>query len=96
MSINISQEQYTDRIGIDSFEANTHSFIIRIWLEETAEEAGRATWRGHITHLPGGERLYLKQSDDILAFVASYLERMGVKPGLWRRLRRRLIRCMLA
>ncbi len=63
-------------------ETNTHSFIIRIWLEETDEEAGRVTWRGHITHVPSGERRYLKDLDDILAFIAPRLKEMGVKFGL--------------
>jgi hypothetical protein len=66
-------------------ETSTHSFIIKIWLEETLEESGRATWRGHITHVPGGERRYLKQLDDIIAFIAPFLYKIGIKPGLrWR------------
>jgi hypothetical protein len=61
------------------------SFIIKIWLEETAEEAGRAVWRGHITHVPSGERRSLKNLQEILAFMAPYLEGMGVELGmLWR------------
>lgn len=27
-----------------------HSFIIKVWLEETAEETGRALWRAQIIH----------------------------------------------
>jgi hypothetical protein len=63
----------------DRLETTVHPFIVRIWLEETAEEAGQAVWRGHITHVPSGERRYLKELDDIVAFVAPYLEEMGVK-----------------
>ena len=63
---------------MDLFEANTHPFIVKIWIEETAEEAGQATWRGHITHVPTGERRYLKDLDDITAFIAPYLEKMGM------------------
>lgn len=66
-------------INTDEFEATTHPFIVKIWLEETAEEAGQAVWRGHITHVPSGERRYLKELDDITAFVAPYLEGMGVR-----------------
>jgi hypothetical protein len=65
---------------MDLIEFNTHSFIVKIWLEETAEEAGEATWRGHITHVPNGERRYVQDLDEITAFIAPYLERMGVKP----------------
>jgi hypothetical protein len=70
---------------MDHFEHQTHSFIVRIWLEETAEETGRITWRGHITHVPSGKRHYLKNLEDSLTFIAPYLEEMGVKLGLgWR------------
>ena len=60
-------------------EVNTHSFIVKIWLEETAEEAGQAIWRGHITHVPSGERQYLTGLDEVVAFIAPYLEQMGVR-----------------
>jgi hypothetical protein len=65
---------------LDCPEGYTHSFIVKIWLEETAEEAGRATWRGHITHVPSGERRYLKKLDEITAFIRPYLQEMGVRP----------------
>ena len=60
-------------------ESNAQSFIIKIWLEEPVEEAGRATWRGHITHVPSGERRYLKDLNDITAFIVPYLQQLGVK-----------------
>lgn len=63
------------------FEDNTHSFIVRIWLEETTEQADRGTWRGRITHLPSGEQCYVKDLDGISAFVAPYLRGMGVETG---------------
>jgi hypothetical protein len=73
---------------MDLIEFNTHSFIVKIWLEETAEEAGQARWRGHITHVPSGERRYVQDLDEITAFIAPYLERMGVKVNLRERVRR--------
>lgn len=68
----------TDDAGLNVFELNTHPFIVKVWLEETAEEAGQATWRGHITHVPSGRRRYLKDLNEIRAFIAPYLEEMGV------------------
>ncbi len=59
---------------MDQFEAQTHSFIIKLWLEETDEESGGPVWRGHVTHVPSGERRYLQDLNGILAFVAPYLE----------------------
>lgn len=55
------------------------SFIIKVWLEETAEEAGQAIWRGHITHVPSGERQYITDLDQLRWFVEPYLEEMGVR-----------------
>jgi len=70
---------------MDLYEANTHPFIIKIWLEETAEEAGQATWRGHITHVPSGKRCYMQDLDDITVFIVPFLEKMGVEFGTsWR------------
>jgi hypothetical protein len=64
---------------MEQFEATTHPFIVRIWLEETAAEAGRATWRGYVTHVPSGERRYIHTLDEIAAFIAPYVESMGVR-----------------
>jgi hypothetical protein len=70
---------------MDISETHTHSFIVKIWLEETAEEAGHDVWRGHITHVPSGERRYLNDLSAIAAFIAPYLlERMGVEADLLR------------
>lgn len=63
----------------DLYENNTHPFIVKIWLEETAEEAGQATWRGHITHVPTGKRCYMQHLDEIVAFIADFLREMGVE-----------------
>lgn len=77
---------------MDLFEAHTHSFIIKIWREEISAGASQAVWRGHITHVPGGERRYLKNLDDISTFIMPYIEEMGVKLALRWRLRQWLNR----
>lgn len=82
-------------IYMNLHEPNTLSFIVKVWLEETAEEAGQATWRGHITHVPGGERRYLQDLDEITAFITPYLERMGAELGVRWRVRRCLNRWKL-
>ncbi len=61
------------------FESSNQSFIVKIWLEETAEEAGRAMWRGHVTHVPSGQRRYIQDLDGIATFIVPYLEEMGVE-----------------
>ena len=64
---------------MDRPETDTHSFVVTLWLEETEQEAGRATWRGHITHVPSGTRRYLSNVGDIIDFIIPYRKRMGVK-----------------
>ena len=66
---------------MDATEFDTHSFVIKIWQEAAADEAGRVIWRGHITHVPGGERRYLKELTEVVAFIKPYLVAMGVKFG---------------
>jgi hypothetical protein len=60
-------------------ESAPQSFIIKVWLEETPIETDQPTWRGHITHVPGGERRYLQKLDEICLFIAPYLQAMGVR-----------------
>ena len=69
------------RSRMDLPEAGIHSFVIRVWLEEEASEAQDAIWRGHITHIPSGERRYIQQLRDVNGFIAPYLEAMGVRLG---------------
>jgi hypothetical protein len=67
---------------LDATETGTHSFVIKIWQEVTAEEGGSVIWRGHITHVPGGERRYLKELPDVDVFIKPYLTAMGVQLGV--------------
>jgi len=62
-------------------EAQRQSFIVRVWLEETAEEAGEAAWRGCVTCVPNGTQQYIQDLDEIPRFIAPYLVAMGVRLG---------------
>jgi len=64
---------------MDLIESDIHSFIVKIWLEESAEEAGKAHWRGHITHVPDNRRRYLEDLEEIKTFIVPYLRKMGVQ-----------------
>jgi hypothetical protein len=57
----------------DLFEIKTQAFVIRIWLEDSLR------WRGHITHVPSGERRYIEDMSEIDDFIWPYLEKMGVQ-----------------
>ncbi len=70
---------------MDEIESAAQSFVVRVWVEERAGRTGRGVWRGHITHVPGDNRRYLKDLDEIGDYLAPYLESMGVKLGIrWR------------
>lgn len=70
---------------MDLVEFNTHSFVVKVWREEPADNGHRGRWRGHITHVPSGERSYLKNLNGIVAFIVPYLASMGVRlDAFWR------------
>jgi hypothetical protein len=58
---------------------------VRIWIEEPAGTGRRATWRGQIIHVGDGERRAVQRLEEIDAFLAAYLDRMGVREGILRR-----------
>jgi len=71
-----------------SFEENTHSFIVRIWLEPRELAGAVPEWRGVVEHAASGERRYFMDFDDLLNFIASYLDGKGgghggKRPGGW-------------
>lgn len=70
------------------YEASTHSFIVKIWLERTAAKARRAVWRGHVTHAFSGRRRYFQNLEDIALFIVPYLEQLDVRMNWWWRVRR--------
>jgi hypothetical protein len=70
-----------DTTRSDLVEFNTHSFVIKIWLEVTPAETRRYSWRGHITHIPSGERRYVANLFCILTFIMGYLKSIGIKFG---------------
>jgi hypothetical protein len=58
--------------------ATSQSFIVKIWIEETAAEAGRVLWRGHVTHVPSGNRCYFQDLDTMLSFMKAHLVGLGI------------------
>jgi hypothetical protein len=72
-------------------EESVHSFIIRLWSEDS-DHSRSGLWRGHITHLPGGEQQYFQSLSEIVVFIAGYLKKMNARIGRWERLRQRLRR----
>ncbi|MBI5877215.1 MAG: hypothetical protein HZB53_06170 [Chloroflexi bacterium] len=54
------------------------SFIVKIWIEDTAVPSGNLIWRGYITHVLSGERRYFRALTEIGEFITPYLQEMGV------------------
>ena len=77
---------------MDSLEPDAQSFIVKVWVEDNAEAGGHGVLRGHITHVMSNKRHYLKNLGEIEDFISPYLEEMGVKLGVRRRIRRWLKR----
>lgn len=54
-------------------EPQSHTFLIRIWIEGVPQEAGRLSWRGHVTHLPDEERCRVETFEEITRFMRGYV-----------------------
>lgn len=61
---------------MDVYESSDYRFIIRIWLEETVEESGRALWRGKIAHVSSNEQAPIQELSDIVRFIRRYVMEM--------------------
>ena len=71
---------------MDPFESKTHSFVVKIWLEDADEQEETQKWRGHVTHVPSHQRRYVDDLNGISQFISLYLEEMGVGER-WRGIR---------
>jgi len=65
---------------MNAIESHTHSFVIRIWLEEAPTKETSGTWRGHITHVNSADQHYLQSLEDVVAYIKPYLDAWGVTP----------------
>lgn len=76
----------------DTHASSVHSFIVKLWLEPPADKGARASWHGSITHVPDGNRQYLRELDDITDFIGQYLLGEGAEIRRGGRVRRWLRR----
>lgn len=58
-------------------DSSVHSFLVRIWIEETADEAVEVLWRGRITHVASKKRASVTDLDQVIEFIVPYLREMG-------------------
>lgn len=63
---------------MDLYEDNTCSFIVKVWVERSDEQADQSFWRGYITHVFSDNRQYFEEMETIAKFITPYLAEMGV------------------
>jgi hypothetical protein len=79
-------QQVNEEVTWPSSEPRTHSFVVKIWLEETADETQHPVWRGHITHVASGQRRYVNSLAGISGYIAPYLAGWQIKLPLRERI----------
>ncbi|MCI0396436.1 MAG: hypothetical protein L0332_00855 [Chloroflexi bacterium] len=55
------------------FEAEAHSFVVRLWRENPDNSDEPGEWRGWLEHVQSGQRHYFRAVTDISRIVATYL-----------------------
>lgn len=58
-------------------EKESQSFLFRIWREDPSDTDTPLDFRGHMTCLLDGTRVYVQSWIEIQAFINSYLEASG-------------------
>jgi hypothetical protein len=71
-------------------EHPTHSFVLRIWVEERSPSGSGARWRGCIVNVQSDARRSVDSLVDVHAFLVEQLARAGL--GLRPRDRMRVLR----
>lgn len=71
--------KYNMKNDIGHIDSIAHSFIIKIWQEDSDEESRQVSWIGNITHVISGKRIYFQSLDDINSFIVPYLRQMGAE-----------------
>jgi hypothetical protein len=59
------------------FKLNTHSFILRIWLERREIKNAFPHWRGTIEHVATGEQRSFNRIDEIPRLIKPFLKSPG-------------------
>ena len=53
---------------------SNHSFIVKVWCEETNEGPYQSVWRGRVTHVPSHEQRYFQDLKDLVNFIEHYIQ----------------------
>jgi len=55
---------------------DSHSFIVRIWLEERATRDSPPHWRGSLIHVLSGRQVYFDRLESLPGLIRPYVEAM--------------------
>jgi hypothetical protein len=55
------------------FEAEGHSFVLRIWRENRDDPSVDPEWRGWIEHVQTGQRTYFRQLQEIGQILSGFM-----------------------
>jgi hypothetical protein len=56
------------------FEAEAHSFVLRIWRENRPDPEVPAEWRGWVDHVQSGSRTYFRDIAEIGRIVSGHIQ----------------------
>lgn len=72
-----------DNAHAQFIEPHTHSFIIKIWLIDHDTGVKEQNWRGYLTHVASGQRIYFTTLFEMASLLVPYLKEMGIKLPFW-------------
>jgi hypothetical protein len=53
-------------------QPNSHSFIVRMWVNDSTQGAEHPDWRGYVTHVPSGDRRYFKTLEELCIYIQNH------------------------
>ena len=65
----------------------TRSFIVKLWRDSDASSSPSPGWRGQVTSVTSGERLYANKPDEVPTLLAFQIGKSGIRLGWYWRIR---------
>jgi hypothetical protein len=62
---------------MDEPPSNVHSFVVKVWPKKVEDSGRDASWRGSVTHVETGERVYLESLVEVPGAIAPHVVEAG-------------------
>ncbi len=62
---------------MDEPPPTAHSFVVKVWPKKVEDSGRDASWRGSVTHVETGERVYLESLVEVSSVIAPYVVENG-------------------